>query len=93
MSQAEDTERFAKELWKELHQAITMVTTRMSVEDPAKTFSPSHVIGVLFMVGFDYADHFGIPPHNTIEALRAAVSELDMELRLKTGRFAPRPGS
>ena len=85
-----DDIRFVEELRVEFKQALEMVKTRISVDDPEKTFSCSNIIGALNLVSLEYALQRGVTPENFVAAMKAAAGQLEGEMATRTGLFAPR---
>jgi hypothetical protein len=86
-----DTARFIQELSKEVEQALEMVKVRMSVADPAKTFTTSNTIAALHLITLDYALRHGVDAEKFLAAMRSLADSLDVQLQTKTGVFAPAP--
>jgi hypothetical protein len=84
-----DDVRFVEELRVEFRQALSMVQTRLSVSEPEKTFSPSNIIGAMNLLALEYCLEHGVPPQNFIAAMKAAGSQLELEMTTRTGLFAP----
>ena len=85
---AKDTARFVEETRREVAQALEMVRTRLSVDNPEETFSISHITGALVVVAMDEALKRGATPQKFIAALRGAADHLDAELQTQSGFFA-----